>query len=59
MLIIKTVALIAKTVALIAKIAAAVYAVKGVRRYIENINTIYEGNIYQVNVGSDNKITRF
>ena len=45
MLIIKTVALIAKTVALIAKIAAAVYAVKGVRRYIENINTIYEGNI--------------
>lgn len=59
MLIIKTVALIAKTVTLIAKIAAAVYAVKGVRRYIENINTIYEGNIYQVNVGSDNKITRF
>ena len=59
MLLIKTVALIAKTVALIAKIAAAVYAVKGVRRYIENINTIYEGNIYQVNVGSDNKITRF
>ena len=59
MLIIKTVALIAKTFALIAKIAAAVYAVKGVRRYIENINTIYEGNIYQVNVGSDNKITRF
>ena len=51
--------LIIKTVALIAKIAAAVYAVKGVRRYIENINTIYEGNIYQVNVGSDNKITRF
>lgn len=51
--------LIIETIALIAKIAAAVYAVKGVKRYIENINTIYEGNIYQVNVGSDNKISRF
>ena len=51
--------LIIETAALIAKIAATVYAVKGVKRYIENINTIYEGNIYQVNVGSDNKIRRF
>ena len=59
MLIVETIMLIIKTVALIAKIAAAVYAVKGVKRYIENINTIYEGNIYQVNVGSDNKISRF
>lgn len=51
--------LIIKTAFLIAKIALAVSAVKGVRIYIDNINNIYEGNIYQVKENNDNKIRRF
>lgn len=51
--------LIIKTVFLIAEIALAINAVKGLRIYINNINNIYEGNIYQVKENSDNKIRRF
>ncbi|MDY3801452.1 MAG: hypothetical protein SOZ95_05415 [Bacilli bacterium] len=51
--------LIIKTTSLIVKIALAVCAVKGVGRYIDNINDVYEGNIYQVKENKDNKIRRF
>lgn len=51
--------LIIKTVFLIAEIALAINAVKGLRIYINNINNIYEGNIYQVKENKDNKIRRF
>lgn len=51
--------LIIKTGFLIAEIALAINAVKGLRIYINNINNIYEGNIYQVKENSDNKIRRF
>ena len=51
--------LIIKTVFLIAEIAIAINAVKGLRIYIDNINNIYEGNIYQVKENNDNKIRRF
>lgn len=51
--------LIIKTAFLIAEIALAINAVKGLRIYINNINNIYEGNIYQVKENNDNKIRRF
>ena len=51
--------LIIKTTSLIVKIGLAVCAVKGVGRYIDNINDVYEGNIYQVKENKDNKIRRF
>ena len=51
--------LIIKTGFLIAEIALAINAVKGLRIYINNINNIYEGNIYQVKENKDNKIRRF
>ena len=51
--------LIIKTVFLIVNIALAINAVKGLRIYIDNINNIYEGNIYQVKENNDNKIRRF
>lgn len=51
--------LIIKTTSLIVKISLAVCAVKGVGRYIDNINDVYEGNIYQVKENKDNKIRRF
>lgn len=51
--------LIIETAFLIVKIALAVYTVKGIGRYIDNINNIYEGNIYQVKDNNDNKIRRF
>lgn len=51
--------LIIKTVFLIAEIALTINAVKGLRIYIDNINNIYEGNIYQVKENNDNKIRRF
>ena len=51
--------LIFKTVFLIVNIALTINAVKGLRIYIDNINNIYEGNIYQVKENNDNKIRRF
>ena len=51
--------LIIKTVFLIAEIALAINALKGLRIYMDNINNIYEGNIYQIKENKDNKIRRF